>query len=103
MRLVAFPVIANPFVAVRLVTNPWPNKFVTVSRNFMLLVLIVMPAGELTVNVNVADGWNIFVPFGYMLLMVGKLVFAGVNITKFTLPPPPFPAVRRNVLVPPNC
>src|ERR1035437_5470682 len=35
-----------------------------------------------------------------MPLMAGRLVFARVSIRKFTLPPPPGPAVRRIVFTP---
>jgi hypothetical protein len=64
VRFVAGPLNDRPFVAVRFVANPLPSKLVAVNCTVMLFVLMVTPVGELAVNVNVGDGWNIFVPLG---------------------------------------
>ncbi len=55
--------VRPPLADVRLVTKLLV-MVVTVSCTRMLLALMLTPVGELTVNVNAAAGWNIFVPFG---------------------------------------
>ena len=61
------PVIVNPLAGVRFFKKEVPLRLVIVSAT----VTLVTPAVELAVKDNVEDGWNIFVPFGQIALMVG--------------------------------